>query len=57
METHSYNFMRGYVAWMKRLGFTYYVALWMADSLGMMSNCNESYNSLETIFANYAESQ
>ena len=57
METHTYNFMRGYVGWMKRFGFTYYVALWMADTLGMMSNCNESYNSLETIFPLYAESQ
>ena len=57
MDTHAYNYMRGYMGWMKRYGFTYFIALWMADNLGMMSNCNETYNSLESIFAMSAESQ
>jgi len=57
MELHSYSYMRGYMGWMKRYGFTYFIALWMADNLGMMSNCNEAYNSLETIFPIFAESQ
>ena len=56
MDTHSYNYMRGYTGWLKRYGITYYIALWMADNLGMMSNCNEAYNSLETIFPIFAES-
>jgi len=34
----------------------YFIGLWMADSLGMMSNCNEAYNSLETQFAVFSES-
>ena len=57
METHGYNYMRGYTYWMKKYGITYYIALWLADSFGMMSNCNEAYNSLETIFPIFAESQ
>jgi hypothetical protein len=48
MELHYYNYLRGMSGWMKRYGIQYYVALWMADTLGMMSNCNEAYNSLET---------
>ena len=56
MELHTHNYMRGYTTWLRRYGVQYYIALWMADSLGMMSNCNEAYNSLETIFPIFAES-
>jgi solute carrier family 25 oxoglutarate transporter 11 len=55
MEIQGYNYMRGYSGWLKRYGAQYFVALWMADTLGMMSNCNEAYNSLETIFPIFAE--
>jgi hypothetical protein len=48
MDIHYYNYMRGFSGWMKKYGAQYFIALWMADSLGMMSNCNESYNSIET---------
>lgn len=56
MEVHYYNYFKGCSLWMQRYGLQYWVALWVADSLGMMSNCNESYNSQETIFPNFAES-
>jgi K+-transporting ATPase A subunit len=56
MEMQYYNWFRGYSTWIQRYGIPYYVALWMADSLGMMSNCNESFNSLETQFPIFSES-
>lgn len=55
-ELHYYNFFHGYTRWFKRYGAPYLIAIWMADSLGMMSNCNESYNSLESMFPFSAES-
>merc|ERR1712166_730878 len=54
--TWNNSYRQAYTGWLKRYGFTYYIALWMADNLGMMSNCNEAYNSLETIFPIFAES-
>ena len=56
MDMQFYNFLRGYSSWFKRFGAQYYIALWVADSMGMMSNCNESYNSLETQFPMSSES-
>jgi len=41
---------------MRRYGFIYYIALWQADRMGIMSNCNEGHNSLEVIYPNFAES-
>lgn len=56
MEINFYNYMRGYTGWLRRYGFTYFAGLWMADSLGMMSNCNESWNGLEVQFPMFSES-
>ena len=56
MEWNYYNYFRGYVQWQKRYGVPYFIAIWMADSLGMYSNCNESYNSYETQFPIFSES-
>ena len=42
--------------WVRRYGAIYFAALWMADSLGMMSNGNEAHQSLEVIYPNFAES-
>ena len=47
MDCLFYNFMPGYWNWVRRKGFLYLGALWLADNLGMMSNCNEGFNSLE----------
>ena len=56
MELHMYNYMRGYTGWVRKYGFQYFIGLWMADSLGMMTNCNESWNGLEVQFPLYSES-
>jgi len=56
MDMQFYNLLRGYMGWMKTYGITYYIALWMADSMGMMSNCNEAWNSLESQFPIFSES-
>ena len=48
--------LKGYWRWMRRYGFGYYIAFWIADSMGMMSNCNEAYNSLEVQFPIASES-
>lgn len=56
MDMQFYNFFRGYSVWIQRYGAPYFLALWMADTLGMMSNCNEAYNSLETQFPIFSES-
>lgn len=47
MDMLYFNYLTGYTRWLKRHGLTYLVALWMADSLGMFSNCNEAHASLE----------
>jgi len=52
----SYNYLSGYWAWVRRYGAVYFTALWMADTLGMMSNCNEPFNSLEVMYPHFAES-
>jgi solute carrier family 25 (mitochondrial oxoglutarate transporter), member 11 len=55
MDFLGYNFMTNYWQWMRRYGFTYFAAIWVADNLGMMSNNNESFNSLEVMFPNFVE--
>lgn len=48
MDTLGINFWTNYWQWMRRYGFIYFGALWVCDNLGMMSNCNEAFNSLES---------
>jgi solute carrier family 25 oxoglutarate transporter 11 len=47
MDMLYYNFLPGYWTWVKRYGALYLGSLWLADNLGMLSNCNEAFNSLE----------
>ena len=56
MDMFSYNYLSGYWGWVRRYGAIYFTALWMADTLGMMSNCNEPFNSLEVMYPHFAES-
>jgi solute carrier family 25 oxoglutarate transporter 11 len=56
MDVLGYNFLKGYWGWVRRYGALYLGSLWVADSLGMMSNCNEGFNSLESQFAIFSES-
>lgn len=56
MDVLGYNYLKGYWGWVRRYGAIYTVALWTADNLGMMSNCNEGFNSLEVMFPIFAES-
>ena len=41
MDLQFYNYQRGLSRWMYRYGAQYFVGLWVADNMGMMSNCNE----------------
>lgn len=56
VDSLYFNFMAGYTTWIKRFGLSYFIAFWMADNLGMFSNCNEAHASLETQFPISAES-
>jgi len=56
MDSMYFNFFKNGSHWMTKYGLQYYVALWMADSLGMMSNCNEPYLALENMFFEECES-
>ena len=56
MDMQFYNYFRGFTTWQRRYGAPYFCGLWMDDSLGMMSNCNEAYYSLETQFPGFSES-
>lgn len=56
MDMLYYNYLPGYWTWVKRYGALYLGALWLADNLGMMSNCNEAFNSLEVQFPLFVES-
>lgn len=56
MDMMGYNFLSGYWMWVRRYGAIYFGALWMADSMGMMSNSNEGFNSLEVMYPHFAES-
>ena len=51
-----FNFLAGYKTWFKRQGLSYLIALWVADNLGMFSNCNEAHASLESQFPIFSES-
>lgn len=56
MDVLGYNFLKGYWGWVRRYGAIYLGSLWVADSLGMMSNSNEGFNSLEAQFPIFSES-
>jgi hypothetical protein len=56
MDQLYFNYLSGMWRWMGRYGFSYFIALWMADNLGMFSNCNESFGSLEVQFPISSES-
>ena len=56
MDHLYYNFLTGYWGWFRRYGAIYLISLWMADSLGMFSNCSESFNGFEQTFAFQVES-
>jgi len=56
MDTLYFNFLAGYTQWLRRYGFSYFIALWVADNLGMFSNVSEPYLSLESMSAISAES-
>ena len=47
MDGLYFNYLRGYWGWVRRYGALYLGGLWIADNLGMMSNCNEKFNGLE----------
>ena len=38
MDTQGFNFLHGYTNWIRRYGAIYFIALWAADSMGMMTN-------------------
>jgi solute carrier family 25 oxoglutarate transporter 11 len=56
MDILGYNYLTNYTQWVRRHGAMYLGALWMADSMGMMSNVNEGHNSLEVQFPIFVES-
>lgn len=56
LDMQGYNYLRNFHFWHTRYGLPYFVGVWMADSLGMCSNNNESYNSLEVQFPIFSES-
>jgi len=56
MDLIGINFMKNYWQWVRRYGAIYAIGLWSADNLGMMSNCNEGFNSLEVQFPIWMES-
>ena len=56
MDMLYFNFLSGYWKWFKRYGAGYFIGLWVADSLGMFSNNNEMYGSLEAQFPISSES-
>lgn len=47
MDMLYFNYLTGLGRWMRRYGLSYGIALWMADNLGMFSNNNEAWASLE----------
>ena len=56
MDTLYFNFLTNYTTWFRRQGIQYLITLWVADNLGMFSNCNEAWASLETQFPISSES-
>lgn len=55
LDSMGYNYLRNYWGWCRKYGFFYLGGLWVADSLGMMSNCNEGFNSFESQFPTVSE--
>jgi hypothetical protein len=55
VELLGYNYFRNFTLWQNRYGIPYFIATWVADSLGMMSNNHESVNSLEAQFPIFSE--
>lgn len=51
-----FNYLSGYTTWVRRFGLQYCITLWVADNLGMFSNCNEPWSSLEQQFPISVES-
>lgn len=47
MDILGINYLTNYMGWVKRYGPLYFGGLWMADTLGMMSNVTEVHNGLE----------
>jgi hypothetical protein len=56
MDTMYFNYLSNFTVWMRRYGVSYFIALWMADNLGMFSNCNEAFGGLESQFPISSES-
>ena len=56
MDQLYFNYLSGMWRWVGRYGFSYLIGFWVADNLGMFSNCNESFGSLETQFPISSES-
>lgn len=56
MDQLYFNYLSNMTVWVRRYGISYFIALWMADNLGMFSNCNESFASLESQFPISSES-
>lgn len=56
MDQLGFNFLAGYTQWLRRYGVSYFIALWMADSLGMFSNVAEAKGSIESQFPISSES-
>jgi hypothetical protein len=56
LDVLYYNYFPGYWTWMKRYGALYFGAIWLADNMGMMSNCNEGFGSLEVQSPIFTES-
>ena len=56
MDQLYINYLAGMWRWIGRYGASYFIGLWVADNLGMFSNCNESHASLEVQFPISSES-
>lgn len=56
MDQLYFNYMSGVWRWIGRYGAGYFIGLWVADNLGMFTNCNEAFGSLESQFPISSES-
>jgi hypothetical protein len=56
IELLGFNFYRNFTLWQTRYGIPYFLAVWTADNLGMMTNNHEIMNGLESQFPIYSES-
>lgn len=55
IDTQMINMLRGYWGWFRTYGIMYFIGLWMADTYGMFTNCNEAWASLEMQFPIFSE--